>query len=86
MFWDNEFTAVMQFLEIRIMKLRRKTMEAITSDFELSAIGGGGPAANRIQCTIGNTGMSCKGSLGDFVGALNEFGAWIGISLYDALH
>lgn len=61
-------------------------METISSDFELAAISGGSPAASRIKCTVNSKGASCSGSLDDFVGALNDLGAWIGISLYDALH
>ena len=63
------------------------TVEIINNAEELMAVGGGkGSAASRINCTVGTGGVSCTGSLSDFVGALNELGGKIGIGLYDLLH
>jgi hypothetical protein len=66
-------------------------MEIITSVEELAAVGGGrvnaaAPPASRIQCTVGSSGVSCTGSLSDFIGALNDLGSAIGIGIYDWLH
>lgn len=61
-------------------------MEIITSEYELAAVGGGARSADRIQCMVSSRGFSCTGSLSDFVGALNDFGSWLGGAVYDALH
>jgi len=61
-------------------------METITSDLELAAISGGKANVNNIKCTVGTSGANCTGSLSDFVGALNDFGAWLGCSIYDWTH
>jgi hypothetical protein len=63
-----------------------KNVEIINNAEELMAVGGGKLYASRIQCTVGTGGVSCTGSLSDFVGALNELGSAIGIGLYDWLH